>query len=142
MSNSANGGSFEAGYQETAESDVSRVRALYNPDSRLVLTIGDREVVMTPAMRVFTMGRNADCDVVVNEPYVSLVHVRVLYRKGKFVLIDQSRNGTYVRAEGGSEVCLVQDDEFPLTSRGTISLGHPGEEGNHDLIRYAFEDKQ
>ena len=141
MSNSANGGSFEAGYQETAESDVSRVRALYNPDSRLVLTFGDAEVVMTPAMRVFTMGRNADCDIVVNEPHVSLVHVRVLYRKGKFVLIDQSRNGTYVRAEGGSEVCLVQDDEFPLTSRGTISLGRPAAEAGGELIQYSFEGK-
>ncbi|HDP88702.1 MAG TPA: FHA domain-containing protein [Thioalkalivibrio sp.] len=141
MSKSVSSGSFESGYQETAESDVSRVRALYNPDSRLVLRMGDGEVVMTPAMRVLTMGRNADCDLVVNEPYVSLVHVRILYRKGKFVLIDQSRNGTYVRAENGPEVCLVQDDEFPLAGRGTISLGHAGVEGAADLIAYAFEEK-
>jgi pSer/pThr/pTyr-binding forkhead associated (FHA) protein len=141
MSKSVNSGSFEPGCQETAESDVSRVRALYNPDSRLVLRMGDAEIVMTPAMRVFTMGRNADCDLVVNEPCVSLVHVRILYRKGKFVLIDQSRNGTYVRAGGGPEIGLVQDDEFPLAGNGVISLGHPGSEAAHDLIRYRFEDK-
>lgn len=140
MSNSANGSSFEGGYQETAESDVSQIRALYNPNSKLHLKINGNDIVMTPAMRVFTMGRNADCDLVVNEAHVSFVHVRVLYRKGKFVLIDQSRNGTYIRADGGAEVCLVQDDEFPLTSTGRISLGRPLQAGGDDVIEYAFEE--
>ena len=47
-----------------------------------------------------TMGRLSHNDIVVEDNRVSRSHARIEYRRGKFVLVDSSTNGTYVQITG------------------------------------------
>jgi adenylate cyclase len=69
---------------------------------------------------------------------VSRVHARIEWRRGKFVLIDQSTNGTFVKPQGGQEVYLRRE-EMPLVGRGCISLGENKHQGGAGLIYYSPE---
>lgn len=69
-----------------------------------------------------TLGRQEHNDVVVNDGRVSRSHARIEYRRGKFILIDQSTNGTFVLLQGKKNISLKRD-EAPLLGSGIISLG-------------------
>jgi class 3 adenylate cyclase len=68
------------------------------------------------------LGRDKNNDLVVNAPLASRQHAQIEYRGGKFILIDQSTNGTYVYTEDGRK-SFVHREEFPLSGSGSISLG-------------------
>ena len=57
--------------------------------------------------------------------------------QGKFVLIDQSTNGTYVRLQGNDEICLLNGEELPLVGEGLISLGRPVAEDDMHLVSFS-----
>lgn len=79
------------------------------------------------------IGRAETCEFVVGSPLASRVHARIESRRGKFVFIDQSTNGSYVRTEDGNVVYLRRE-ELPLWGTGEISLGEVfGEDGTHVL---------
>ncbi len=124
---------------DTVQVEVGKIRALYNPDARLVLSYRGQDFEMAPDERVFVLGRSPESNIIVDATCTSREHARVVYRKGKFVLVDQSTNGTFVRQAGASEILLVQDDEFPLTSAGVIGLGQSTKGSADDLIRYRCE---
>jgi class 3 adenylate cyclase len=90
-----------------------------------------REVVLGPDSPPFCMGRDPQCDLVVDLPHVSRTHATISYRRGRFLLQDESTNGTTVRAADGEELYLHRD-RLPLTGEGVIALGKPlaGEGGN------------
>jgi hypothetical protein len=69
-----------------------------------------------------SIGRAENCDIVVASPLASRMHARIESRRGKFVFIDQSTNGSYVRTEDGNPVYLRRE-ELPLWGTGIISLG-------------------
>lgn len=79
------------------------------------------------------IGRAETCEFVVASPLASRVHARIESRRGKFVFIDQSTNGSYVRTEDGNIVYLRRE-ELPLWGSGAISLGGDfGEDATHLL---------
>jgi pSer/pThr/pTyr-binding forkhead associated (FHA) protein len=125
---------------ETDEIDAELIKTLYNPEARLKLRQGDAEVEVTPAARVYVLGRAKDCDLRVMGARTSRHHARIVYRHGKFVLIDQSTNGTYVQPEGGAQVLLLDQEEYPLAGAGSISLGGPTHLATDGLIEYQFEE--
>ncbi len=141
MSKSLHGNSGRA-FPATEQADASDIRTLFNPDARLVLSMQGIEREMSPDMRVFTVGRSEECELTVAGSPVSRVHARIVYRRGKFVLIDQSRNGTFVRPDGMSEVCLLEEDEYPLTSSGFIGLGQTTNLESDYVIRFDCRDCQ
>jgi predicted component of type VI protein secretion system len=59
---------------------------------------------------------------VVPDHQASRLHARIELRRDRFVLVDQSMNGTYLQIEGETEVCLRRD-EVTLKGTGLISLG-------------------
>ena len=69
-----------------------------------------------------TLGRQTHNDIVVNDNRVSRSHARIEYRRGKFVLIDQSTNGTFILIQGKKSV-QIKRDEMPLLGSGVIGLG-------------------
>lgn len=98
----------------------------------LVLAYQDREQQLTLG-GTLGIGRAETCDFVVASPLASRVHARIESRRGKFVFLDQSTNGSYVRTEDGNVVYLRRE-ELPLWGSGEISLGEPfGEDGSHIL---------
>jgi len=120
----------------TEQISAERVRSMYDLSARLSLSYDGLEHWFTASSRVFVVGRNLDCDLVIGTPVASRHHARFIYRKGKFVMIDQSTNGTYVRLKGGDQICLLNGEEFPLVGEGVISLGRPVEEGDSHLIHF------
>ena len=74
------------------------------------------------------IGRSPACDLVVPADTSSRQHARLEYRRGKFLLVDQSTNGTFVRFQDGQTLFLKRE-ESPLWGEGQISLGDGGFEG-------------
>lgn len=120
----------------TVEVHADLFRSLYNLHTRLLLRRGELEHSIRPESRVFVMGRGPECDLMMDNAYVSRTHARIVYRQGRFVLIDQSRNGTYVYPRDGTPVLLGEQDEFPLFGTGEIALGQSADEAGEDLLRY------
>jgi len=91
-------------------------------EARLTLEIGGRTMDFPQGKSALTLGRDATCDVVVNEKTASRNHARIERSGVQFVLIDESTNGTYVEIEGDREV-LLRHDRIMLRGRGKIALG-------------------
>ncbi len=101
----------------------------------LRLSYNDAETVMLSNAPMFLIGRSPQCDLVVDSGLASRTHARIEYNRGKFVLIDQSTNGTFVKTPEGKEVYLRRE-ELPLWGEGSISLGEVFAPGNAHLINY------
>jgi adenylate cyclase len=91
--------------------------------ARLQLVHGTREIDLGPGATTITIGRDAQCDVVIADRLASRQHARIERRRDKFVVVDQSSNGTFVTIEGEDEVQLRREEMF-LRERGHISFGH------------------
>ena len=81
------------------------------------------------------MGRQEGNDLVVKHNLISRLHAKVDYRKGNFILTDQSINGTYVRTDEGEEA-FVRRDAFTLKSSGVLGLGQSLTRESPDGVRY------
>ncbi len=84
-----------------------------------------------------TLGRDPMNELVVADKMASRVHCKIEYRRGKFVLIDQSTNGTYVTVEGDAEIMLKRE-QLMLRGRGVISLGHTSTAPDAEIVRFAL----
>jgi adenylate cyclase len=73
-------------------------------------------------MAAFIIGRDLECCLTINGTMVSRQHAIIEYHRNKFVLRDQSTNGTYVRPHL-SQAFYIRREEVPLTGEGEISLG-------------------
>jgi pSer/pThr/pTyr-binding forkhead associated (FHA) protein len=81
------------------------------------------------------MGRAEDNDLVVKGNLISRIHAKIEMRRGKFVLVDQSTNGTFIQNLQGQET-FVRRDTTELGSEGTIGLGRTEEPGSSLAIYY------
>ena len=66
--------------------------------------------------------------VVVMDPMASRRHAKIELRGGKFVLVDQSSNGTFVTLGSNAEMRLKRE-EVILYGSGVIAFGHSAAEG-------------
>lgn len=69
------------------------------------------------------VGRDPGCQMVVPDRMASRQHARIERRRDKFILIDQSTNGTFVELDGEAEMVLRRE-EVMLRGKGRIALGH------------------
>ncbi|MGB7649858.1 MAG: adenylate/guanylate cyclase domain-containing protein [Gallionella sp.] len=106
----------------------------------LTLTHAGKTLHVNQALRCAILGRDKSCELVVSSDFASRQHVRIELRFDKFVLIDQSTNGTYVRLANG-EVAHVGREELLLKGCGTISLGNPDFAYLNELVDYAIQSK-
>ncbi len=91
-------------------------------ETRLELKFGDQTLEVDQNHPSVTLGRQSHNDMVIDDIRVSRTHARIEYRRGKFVLIDQSTNGTYAILQGEKSIKLKRD-EAVLHGNGIISLG-------------------
>ena len=122
----------------TQEMDISRVRSLFNKEVQLYLTYHNTIKEIGPKFGDFIIGRSRQSNIIVNSDLASRQHARIVYRKGKYVLIDQSTNGTFVKTQGGKEV-YVQGEELPLSGSGFISLGKSVTVDNEHIIYFSCQ---
>jgi pSer/pThr/pTyr-binding forkhead associated (FHA) protein len=92
------------------------------PSPRLRLRAGESEIFVDLGRPAVRLGREPHNDLVVEGTGVSRSHARIELRHGRFVLIDESTNGTLLITEGKPSR-EVRRQEVQLVERGTIVLG-------------------
>ncbi len=107
--------------------------------SKLVLSFRDQKVEVSEKRKGANMGRAEDNDLVIKGNLISRIHAKVEMRRGKFVLIDQSTNGTFLLDVRGKET-FVRRDMTELSEEGTIGLGRAEEPGSSLAIHYKAVD--
>jgi hypothetical protein len=78
--------------------------------------------------------------VVVADPMASRRHAKVELRAGKFVLVDQSSNGTFVVIGGNAELQLKRE-EMILYSSGKFAFGHSTASPGAEVIEFSCDFK-
>lgn len=104
-----------------APPDLACVRAMV-----LSLRYRDTVLEMDAASSPVTIGRDGTMNIVVADRLASRFQATVEPRGGRFVLIDRSSNGTWVRIDG-EEGMILRRDEIMLRSHGWIAFGQPNE---------------
>jgi len=107
--------------------------------ARLRLRYMDRELLVDERHSSITIGRAEDNDMVVKGNLISRLHARIEVSRNKFVLIDQSTNGTFVQSADGEEA-FVRRDSLQIKGQGMIGLGRLPEQGSPQTIRFACEE--
>lgn len=106
---------------------------------RLRLMYLDREICLDEARPNVAIGRSEDNDVVIKGNLISRIHARIEINRNKFVLIDQSTNGTFVQTKDGEE-SFVRRDSLQIKGEGMIGLGRLPEGGSSQTIRFICEE--
>ena len=107
--------------------------------TRLVLSFRDETIEVTDQKTHINMGRGDENDLVVKGNLISRIHARIEKRRGKFMLIDQSTNGTFLQTVKGEEI-FVRRDSTQLVGEGIIGLGRIAKEGTALAIHYVCKD--
>jgi adenylate cyclase len=102
---------------------------------QLQLRYQNRELLLQPEQANKVIGRGQQCDLPVEADLASRAHCRLEYSRGKFMLVDQSTNGTFVQTQDGKEVYLRREG-LPLWGKGVISLGKSVAEEQTHLIHF------
>jgi hypothetical protein len=103
--------------------------------SRLELSFRDQTIEVNDKRKSVIMGRAEDNDLVIKGNLISRIHAKVEMRRGKFVLVDQSTNGTFLQNLQGEET-FVRRDSAEIHGEGTIGLGRAEEPGASLAIHY------
>jgi class 3 adenylate cyclase len=149
--------------KQTRQIDVATVRGrmdevalyelLWNPDeatsmlptiewesstrkaARLVVSFRDQSVELSDQRKSINLGRADDNELVIKGNLISRIHAKIEMRRGKFVLIDQSTNGTFLQNVQGEET-FIRRDSTDLVGEGTIGLGRAEQPGTALAIHY------
>jgi class 3 adenylate cyclase len=110
------------------------------PAGKLLLKCQGQEVVLSgDGVRSVTLGRADENDVTIKGNLISRIHARIELHKARYMIIDQSTNGTFVQRDDGEEV-YVRRDSAQLTGSGLIGLGRVAARGTPLAVEYSFED--
>ena len=96
--------------------DVTRMSTMIHfnnavpSEQQIQLNYLDKVLSLKTQSSVISIGRDARCYFVINSKSVSRLHAKIKFRRGKFVIIDQSTNGTFVKNSDGKEVYLRREE--------------------------------
>jgi len=107
--------------------------------SKLTLSFRDLVIVVDDMRKSVNLGRADDNDLVVKGNLISRIHAKIEKRRGKFVLVDQSTNGTFLQNVQGEEI-FVRRDTSALIGEGIIGLGRVAKPGTPLAIHFICED--
>jgi len=112
--------------------DVTR----YVANFQLLLTVGDKTIELLPSQTPYAIGRDASkVQLCLDSAVCSREHCHIDFRRGKYVLIDHSTNGTYLHEESKTPIYLRRE-EAPLQGQGIISVGQQLDHASPWLIHY------
>ncbi len=83
-----------------------------------------------------TIGRDPQCDVVIDDPRVSRFHATLEWRRGIVVLRDHSTNGSFVRSADETRPHFVRREVLPIRGTGELNFGADGADCS---VQYCFE---
>ncbi len=106
---------------------------------RLTLRCQDREVAVDSEQTTVTIGRGENCDLIVKGTLISRLHARIELERNKFLLYDQSTNGTFVYNDGKES--FLRRDDVQLTGKGYLGLGKAVTEDSPLAIHFVIKEK-
>jgi hypothetical protein len=106
---------------------------------RLRLKFQGQELIVDDSRANIAIGRAEENDVVIKGNLISRLHARIELSRNKFLLIDQSTNGTFVTTREGEEA-FVRRDSMQLKGEGLIGFGRVPENGAALTLRYLCEE--
>ena len=106
---------------------------------RLKLKFLGQEMTLDDSRSNITIGRAEENDVVVKGNLISRLHARIEFSRNKFLLVDQSTNGTFVTTKEGEEA-FVRRDSMHLKGEGMIGFGRVPESGSSLTLRFICEE--
>ena len=109
------------------------------PKARLIIRYANKDFRLEKEVLPFLMGRGEKNNLVVRDQSVSRTHASIEYRRGKFVLIDRSTNGTFLQISD-EETVFLHRDQMHLRREGIILLGQDGSESGTEAIHFQCND--
>ncbi len=106
---------------------------------RLTLRCQDREVAVDAEQTTVIIGRGENCDLIVKGTLISRLHARIELERNKFLLYDQSTNGTFVYNDGKES--FLRRDDVQLTGKGYLGLGKAVTEDSPLAIHFVIKEK-
>jgi adenylate cyclase len=107
---------------------------------RMKVRYHGQELLLDDRVRpAITIGRGDDNDLIVRGNLVSRLHARIEAGKNRFMLVDQSTNGSFVVTDAGDEA-FVRRDSVPLKGSGTIGFGRVPEADSYHTIEFDYVD--
>ncbi len=110
--------------------------------SCLKLKFSDQAVEINENSPSASLGRQSHNDIVVSSKSASRSHARIEFRRDKFILIDQSSNGTYIFVEGENNSSRLKRDEIELKGSGILCLGKEAGPDSPEAIHYRVKSNQ
>ncbi len=95
---------------------------------------GDKHV-LSSEQSSYKVGRDPACDIIVQGKYVSRMHAKIVYKEGKFLLQDDSFNGTYIKFKNGQKIHVTKNEQT-LISDGVMSMGEPVKDEKKSIIQF------
>ncbi len=106
--------------------------------SRMMVKYQNVMIHINEDRKQVSMGRLKKNDISIIKDHVSRLHATIKYKRGKYILTDQSKNGTYVHIQGRQGI-FVKRKTLLLISSGIIGLGgivtNESSEAIHFLIK-------
>lgn len=125
-------------YDTTLLNTASRLPV--GPNLVLGLLHCGREYRLRPGDLPFAIGRDgASCQLCVPYEYSSRQHCTIAFRENKFVLRDDSTNGTYLQL-GRAGNLRVHRETVPLIGHGCFKLGQDFRADDPDLIHFVIRE--
>ena len=136
---------YELMWQASADRTVipGRASAIAMPVSeapagpRLKLVYRGSELI---ARDTVYLGRDSSNTLFIMDPMASRRHAKIELRAGKFVLVDQSSNGTFVTFGNEAEMHLRRE-EVILHGSGVIAFGHSAQDPGTDKVEFDCDVK-
>lgn len=116
-----------------------RLTRTVNQRQQLFLTYHEHIQELNSLGEGIVLGRSNRCGLVVPSDFASREHARIVFRKGKFVIADNSTNGTFIKIQGNREI-YIHGEDYPLSGSGFISLGESTTIDNDHLIYFTCQD--
>lgn len=103
--------------------------------TRLKLASKAHSWSLIPADLPRWLGRSEECELMIPSNSASRKHAKLEYRRGKFMLTDESTNGTYVEMNDGGQmrVIYLRNETFALVGSGRFALGARPESDEHAI---------
>jgi class 3 adenylate cyclase len=106
---------------------------------RLHLKVNGTDIVLDDSRSQAAIGRANESDIVVRGNLISRLHARIEFSRNRFVLTDQSTNGTFVQIKGQEEA-FVRRDTVIIKGEGSIGLGRVPDPDSPQTIHFVCEE--
>ena len=118
-------------------SDLTQIKVSPQKTRRglLKLSFSGDDFTLDLGAAPYSLGRSVGNDLVVHGDSVSRRHATIEIVRNRFVVSDNSTNGTHVYLSNG-EVIYLRREQLPLWGQGRLSLGAVEDEGINHVVEY------